>query len=105
MVTKSFFSTVGELRKLLEGVPDDRQIIAQVIGKDNGAWNMWPSFTPQVPQGTVACLQMEHDQLVTLPEPNTETCKCKEFHGIYADTKICCSKCHCEVKSIKLNKK
>jgi hypothetical protein len=61
------FGTVGELRKALEGVDDNRLIICQVVAKDGKVWNMWGEFCPQIPQGTIACMQFKHDELETLP--------------------------------------
>jgi len=60
------FNTVGQLRKALEGVPDDRIIVPQVVAEDGSAWNMWAEFCPQVPQGTIACLQLTHIELKSL---------------------------------------
>lgn len=62
------FHTVGQLRKALEGVPDERMIICQVVGKESGAWNMCARFTPQVQGGTIAVLTLDHPELKTLPE-------------------------------------
>ena len=61
------FCNVGELRKALENLPDDRFIACQVVAKDGKAWNMWGEFCPQVPQGTISCLTFRHDELETLP--------------------------------------
>lgn len=61
------FATVGELRRALDGVPDERFVACQVIATDGSAWMMWGSFCPQVPQGTIAALTMEHAELKTLP--------------------------------------
>jgi hypothetical protein len=61
------FHTVGTLKKALEGLPDDRYIVCQVVAKDGKVWNMWGEFCPQVPQGTIACLTFRHDELETLP--------------------------------------
>lgn len=61
------FYKVGELRKALEGLPDDRLIVCQVVAKDGKAWNMQGGFCPKVPQGTIACLTFKHHQLETLP--------------------------------------
>lgn len=74
--TRVFFQTVGELRKAIEGVPDDRLLICQVVGKESGAWNMESSFTAKVPHGTMAVLTLDHPQLQRLDmntpnDPNT----------------------------------
>lgn len=61
------FHTVGTLKKALEGLPDDRSIVCQVVAKDGKVWNMWGEFCPQVPQGTIACLTFRHDEFETLP--------------------------------------
>lgn len=79
---------VGKLRAALEGLPDDRLILCQVVGADGSAWNVGGSFVPQVRYGTVALLQMSHPELTTLPpiparapepepaEPSPERVKC-----------------------------
>ncbi len=59
---------VKTLRDALEGLPDDRIIMCQTVGKDSGAWNMWGSFCKQVPNGDIAVLTFEHDQLKILPK-------------------------------------
>ena len=61
------FHTVGQLRKLLEDLPDDRFIACQVVAADGKAWNMWGQFCGQVPHETIACLTFAHDELKTLP--------------------------------------
>lgn len=68
MLTTVNISTVGTLKKALEGLPDDRLIMCQVVAKDGKAWNMWGDFCPQVPQGTISCLTFYHDELETLPQ-------------------------------------
>jgi hypothetical protein len=60
------FCTVGQLRRLLEGVPDDRFLACQVVAADGSAWNMGATFTPQVPHGTIAALTLAHPELHTL---------------------------------------
>ena len=64
--TNESFSTVGELRELLEGLPDDRLIIPQVVANDGTAWNMVPKFLAKVPNGDVAVLTLSHSQLNSL---------------------------------------
>ena len=61
------FGTVGQLRALLEGVPDDRVIIPQVVGSESGAWNMIASFTPLIQGGSMATLTLWHPHLDRLP--------------------------------------
>lgn len=61
------FYTVGQLRAALEGVPDDRVIMAQVVAVDGSAWNMRATFMARIPAGNVAALTLEHPQLATLP--------------------------------------
>ena len=61
------FSTVGQLRKALEGVPDDRPIICQVVAADHGAWNMHGSFCPQIQRSNMACVALAHPDLKTMP--------------------------------------
>ena len=62
------FSTVGQLRKALEGVPDDRPIICQVVAVDHGAWNMYGSFCPEIQHSNMACVALEHPELKTMPQ-------------------------------------
>jgi hypothetical protein len=64
MVTE--FHTVGQLKKILKYLPNDRFIACQVVAKDGKAWNMRGEFCPQVHQGSIACLTFSHDDLKTL---------------------------------------
>jgi hypothetical protein len=61
------FRPVGDLRALLEGVPDDRPLMAQVMGNEGGAWNMVPSFLALAPGGSIAVLTLWHPFLAQLP--------------------------------------
>jgi hypothetical protein len=62
------FHTVGQLKKALGDLPDDRLIICQVVSKDGKAWNLWGEFCPQISNSSnMACLTLKHDQLTTLP--------------------------------------
>lgn len=61
------FGSVGKLRQLLEGLPDDRMIIAQVVAKDGRCWSMSPALCQQIRGGNIACLTLDHPQLETLP--------------------------------------
>lgn len=65
---RGFFRTVGDLKTLLQGIPDDRIIICQVTAEDGTTWNMWPSFTGQVQGGTIAAITFTHIELKTLPK-------------------------------------
>lgn len=61
------FHTVGQLRKALEGVPDDRIIMNQVVGFDGTAWNMYAEFCGQVAkEGSIACLTFKHEKLLSV---------------------------------------
>ena len=62
------FHTVGQLKKALDNLPDDRFIVCQVVSNDGKAWNLWGEFCPQIPNGNMACLTFRHDQLTTLPD-------------------------------------
>lgn len=59
---------VKTLREALDGLPDDRIIMCQIVGKDGSAWNLWGSFCKLVPNGDIAVLTFEHDRLKTLPK-------------------------------------
>lgn len=67
------FRTVGELRVLLEGLPDDRLVLAQVAASDGTAWMLMPSFVRKVTGGTVAALSLSHHRLATLPSMEVDT--------------------------------
>ena len=60
------FSTVGKLRSLLDGLPDDRMIIAQVAAEDGTAWSMFPDFCP-LAGDTFSVICLTHHQLKTMP--------------------------------------
>lgn len=61
----SEFYTVGQLRALLEGLPDDRQVLCQVVASNGQAWNMVGQFSQKI--GSFSCLQMKHENLTNLP--------------------------------------
>lgn len=61
----ALFFNVGQLKKLLENLPDERLIVCQVVTPQKGVWNMWGRFCPQVPQGTVACMTFSHESPVS----------------------------------------
>ena len=66
----SEFGTVGVLRKLLEGLPDDRRIHIQVIGheEDSPVWSMFAQFSPTAyGKKPLAVLTVSHPQLKRLP--------------------------------------
>lgn len=31
---------IGQLRKAIEGIPDDRMVMPQIVGQDSGVWNV-----------------------------------------------------------------
>lgn len=62
------FCRVGQLRKALEDLPDDKFIHCQVAAKDGKAWMMWGEFAPRVKDGDIAVLSFRHDELETLPD-------------------------------------
>lgn len=61
------FMTAGELKKGLLNVPDDRIIMAQVVGTDNSAWNMRAELYRKVKYGTVGVITLSHKDLTSLP--------------------------------------
>jgi len=67
-------TTVGSLRKAIEGLPDDRILIKQVVGyrQDSGAWNMYAYLTREV--GDLTVLTFKHPQLVKI-NPDVEWVK------------------------------
>lgn len=66
---KHHIITVGDLREALKDLPDDRFIACQVVGQDHTAWNCIGEFISQVPNGTIAAIQLSHAELKTLPDP------------------------------------
>lgn len=66
--------TVGELKKALENVPDDRVLKAQVAALDGGAWMLNVEFSalvpagPSEPGGFMSLLKLTHPDLETMPE-------------------------------------
>lgn len=67
------FRTVGELRKLLEGVPDEAIILTQVKGTDSiYIWMMHPTLSGPLEhfkwEAPVLCLSIEHPDLKVLPK-------------------------------------
>lgn len=58
------FNTVGELRKALDGVNDDKVLMCQVAAEDGTAWNLRGSFFTQ--ENMVAVLTFRHPELKTL---------------------------------------
>lgn len=67
------FFTVGQLRKLLEGVPDERHIMCQVVATNGQAWNMIGQFAPKIGNNSSALLQMKHEELTELRWPSHNT--------------------------------
>lgn len=60
--------TVGDVKKALEGVPDDKLIIGQVVGTEKGAWNLPVEICPKISQGNIAMITLKHHELRELPE-------------------------------------
>lgn len=61
--------TVGELKNILGDLPDETEIISQVVAEDGTAWNMAidagriPNSAP-----TMFCIILRHPHLMTLPD-------------------------------------
>lgn len=68
MVNIKSFSTVGELKKILQDLPDDRLIISQVVGSEEGAWNMQSEFCKKVQNGEISVITLKHPDLKKLPK-------------------------------------
>lgn len=62
---------VADLRKALEGLPDERLIVSQVVAMDGTAWNLAAEFCPTAAGGNVAVLSLTHPLLRTMPDPET----------------------------------
>lgn len=64
------FTTVGELKKLIKNLPNDRLIVPQVVSTDNTAWNCYAKFKDKIHNSNISCLTLYHPQLKTLPNIN-----------------------------------
>lgn len=66
----SEISNVGQLRKALEGLPDDRPILAQVVSTNGQAWNLMCEFTadPKFLKWA-SVMTMKHPELTSLVWP------------------------------------
>jgi hypothetical protein len=65
-------SNVGQLRAALEGLPDDRPILAQVVATNGQAWNLQCEFTAE-PKFLkwAAVMTMKHHELTSLTWPTS----------------------------------
>ncbi|QQO97288.1 hypothetical protein M1M30_gp183 [Maribacter phage Colly_1] len=67
-------TTVGGLKKALENLPDDRGILSQVIGSQEGAWTMKAEFHsltgPLDHPSDYSVITLSHPDLKTLPWTN-----------------------------------
>lgn len=68
--------TVAELARKLESLPQDKQVVCQVVGQQEGVWMMGYEFfdTPY----SLVQLRIEHPMLKVLPEINFEDTERKE---------------------------
>lgn len=65
------FHNVGQLRALLQDLPDNHPILGQVVAADGSVWSMFMSFTPSLrPGGDMAALTFSHLQLSSLNPPS-----------------------------------
>lgn len=62
------FRTVGELRRALEGAPDERQLMSQVVAADGSAWNLSGRVVPNVEGSgrSLAAISLTHRDLLAL---------------------------------------
>lgn len=68
MTVSVVVTTVGDLRKAIEQLPDDRPILAQVVATNGQAWNMEALFTAQPHYlKWASILTLKHDDLARLP--------------------------------------
>ena len=79
---------IGQLKKEIQNIPNERLIVFQVAGTDNSAWNMLGEFCPRIPLGTVSCITLSHPELHTLNQTENnelldyienEIKQCKEY--------------------------
>ncbi len=65
------FSSVGELREAMEGLPDETQLWTQVVAEDGCVWQLWPEFIREVPGSNpnMSAIILTHPELKTLPKP------------------------------------
>jgi hypothetical protein len=57
------FHNVGQLRKLLDGLPDEQGIFGQTVSTNGDAWQMWLTFIPKLVGNDFSLLQMHHPEL------------------------------------------
>lgn len=67
MTNDTSFYTVGELKNLLDGLPDTQRIFCQVAAVDGSAWNMFGAMTSNNEQ-SFTTLTFSHPQLKTMPK-------------------------------------
>lgn len=59
---------VGDLRKAIEGLPDNKPILSQVVAVDGKAWNCFFDFIPNSNNDTeFSFVSLSHTMLKTLP--------------------------------------
>lgn len=59
-------STVGDIRRALEGHSDDEIVHAQVVAVDGTAWDMYLSISPIFKYENRIVVSMSHPELLTL---------------------------------------
>ena len=63
-------TNVGDLRRATAGLPDDQQVLIQVIALDHTAWQLYGEFFSLIPNHTppTSLLYLSHPELKTLPK-------------------------------------
>jgi len=60
---------IGDLKKAIEDLPNDRFIMAQVVGNDGSAWNCEIDFLSVISKNSnVACIILSHKDLTSLKD-------------------------------------
>jgi len=57
--------TVQELIVSLSKLPQDKQVVCQVVAEDNTVWNCWYDFN-DIERSQLVQLRIHHDELKTL---------------------------------------
>lgn len=66
------FFTLGQLREITKDLPDEHELIFQVVSTDGKAWNCFADFCKNIisPDGNLSCITFSHPELKHLPELN-----------------------------------
>lgn len=64
--TTTEFSTIGQLKEAIKNLPDDREVVCQVVGKDGSAWQIFSKITDRLPRADFAFITLSHPELLSV---------------------------------------